>query len=324
MKTYDEMARYVLEVRDEHERKRKKRITFIKRSVPAAIAVMGAFIIGFGIWKGYKRPEQLPSPDNIINNTSVTTTLPHASETALITTTNKTVITSETSETSVSASTQTTKISQTTAEASVTTAVSAEESSEASAVTALSTTKAAATSSAAAKTTSSTSQPVPHAIITTTIAYSGLSGDPSTGTGTGAGGALPSSGAEGSGGSQTVGGGGAAPPSTEGNGGGGIYDPWYGLPIYQQFTNAYVSGYTKTYTSGCVISDRYVGDMIGSVNMESGQPVEGFIKQCTAEAFHINGIDAESAIAVKFYGHNEYYLYHTRDTDIYDIMKQIT
>jgi len=64
--------------------------------------------------------------------------------------------------------------------------------------------------------------------------------------------------------------------------------------------------------------------MIGSVNMESGQPVEGFIKQCTAEAFHINGIDAESAIAVKFYGHNEYYLYHTRDTDIYDIMKQIT
>ena len=254
MKTYDEMARYVLEVRDEHERKRKKRITFIKRSVPAAIAVMGAFIIGFGIWKGYKRPEQLPSPDNIINNTSVTTTLPHASETALITTTtNKTVITSETSETSVSASTQTTKISQTTAEASVTTAVSAEEASEASTVTALSTTKAAATSSAAAKTTSSTSQPVPHAIITTTIAYSGLSGDPSTGTG--AGGALPSGGTEGSGGSQTVGGG-AAPPSTEGNGGGGIYDPWYGLPIYQQFTNAYVSGYTEAYTSGCVISDR--------------------------------------------------------------------
>lgn len=322
MKTYDEMARYVLEVRDEHERKRKKRITFIKRSVPAAIAVMGAFIIGFGIWKGYKRPEQLPSPDNIINNTSVTTTLPHASETALITTTtNKTVISSETSETSVSASTQTTKISQTTAEASVTTAVSAEESSEASTVTALSTTKAATTSSAAAKTTSSTSQPVPHAIITTTIACSELSGDPSTGTG--AGGALPSGGTEGSGGSQTVGGG-AASPSTEGNGGGGIYDPWYGLPIYQQFTNAYVSGYTKTYTSGCVISDRYVGDMIGSVNMESGQPVEGFIKQCTAEAFHINGIDAESAIAVKFYGHNEYYLYHTRDTDIYDIMKQIT
>ena len=322
MKTYDEMARYVLEVRDEHERKRKKRITFIKRSVPAAIAVMGAFIIGFGIWKGYKRPEQLPFPDNIINNTSVTTTLPHASETALITTTtNKTVITSETSETSVSASTQTAKISQTTAEASVTTAVSAEESSEASTVTALSTTKAAATSSAAAKTTSSTSQPVPHAIITTTIAYSELSGDPPTGAG--AGGALPSSGTEGSGGSQTAGGG-AAPPSTEGNGGGGIYDPWYGLPIYQQFTNAYVSGYTKTYTSGCAISDRYVGDMIGSVNMESGQPVEGFIKQCTAEAFHINGIDAESAIAVKFYGHNEYYLYHTRDTDIYDIMKQIT
>ena len=29
MKTYDEMARYVLEVRDEHERKRKKRVSLI-------------------------------------------------------------------------------------------------------------------------------------------------------------------------------------------------------------------------------------------------------------------------------------------------------
>ena len=66
MKTYEEMAKYVLEVRNETEKKRKHRIAVAKRVIPAVACVCGAFIIGFGVWRGYTRPDTPSVPDNII------------------------------------------------------------------------------------------------------------------------------------------------------------------------------------------------------------------------------------------------------------------
>jgi hypothetical protein len=78
MKSYEEMARYVLEVRDEHEKKRRKRKIIIRRYAPVTASLCALLLICLGTWKN------MPSPD-ISHNYIVTTTTESAAVTAVTT-----------------------------------------------------------------------------------------------------------------------------------------------------------------------------------------------------------------------------------------------
>ena len=105
------------------------------------------------------------------------------------------------------------------------------------------------------------------------------------------------------------------------------HDPWYDMPIYRQYYNALLDGYvadlTPIYRSGYPISDELIGESISGARMTSQYRVDGVIKQCQAEAYYINGFSDDDIVAIKFDGHDEYYLYHTDKTDVYSLMKII-
>lgn len=290
MKTYDEMAKYVLEVRDEHERKRKRRIYIAKRAVPAAAGVLGAFIIGFGIMRNYKRPDTFPTPDTVVeieNTTVVSTALPQDTETAATT---AVVTSTDTAKTTVSTSTVTSVSSQS--------AANTQNTTEKTGTTAAQTTSAEAsmtTETTAVSTTITTT--VTQKVTTTTERVSanppgGISDPPNGGTTT----------AE-------------------------SHDPWYDMPIHKQYYNALLDGYvadlTPAYRGGYPISDEWVGERISGAKMKSQKLVDGVVKQCMAEAFRINCISDEKAVAIRFEGHEEFYLYHIDGTDLNGLMKEI-
>ncbi|WP_303838806.1 hypothetical protein [Ruminococcus flavefaciens] len=104
-------------------------------------------------------------------------------------------------------------------------------------------------------------------------------------------------------------------------------DPWYDMPIHKQYYNAFLEGYvanlTPAYRSGYPISSELIGEHISSAGMESQWLVDGAVKSCKAEAYYINGFSDDDIVAIKFDGHDEYYLYHTDKTDVYSLMKII-
>jgi hypothetical protein len=115
-------------------------------------------------------------------------------------------------------------------------------------------------------------------------------------------------------------GGGSAPSA-------GSSDPWYDLPVHKRYYNAFLDGYvaelTPAYRGGYPISSDWIGDHISSAKMKSQYRVEGVVKQCAAEAYYIKGYSDENVVAIKFEGYDEYYLYHTDNTDLNSLMKQI-
>ena len=313
MKTYEEMAKYVLEVRDEHDKKRKHRIAAAKRVIPAAAGVCCAFIIGFGIFKGYNRPDTLPVHDNIIESETTSaqvTTLPQTtkkSETILttaVTTTEK-----STSKTTVSESKATTVKTEVTSETS-----SKQTSSAAERTTAVT----SVTASTNAPTTTYTTVTTLETTTTAIGGGGGLSGDSQHDFPGGTGGA-GGSGGDGNGG---YAGGGYAGGGTGGSGS-SEEERWSQLTINHRYYYAFIDGYEDVYVNGYMISSDIVGSWIGDAEMESQTFIDGYIKKCSAEVYLINGYSDKEVVAIKFNGHDEYYLYCKINTDIYDIMKKI-
>lgn len=105
------------------------------------------------------------------------------------------------------------------------------------------------------------------------------------------------------------------------------YDPWYDLPIYKQFYNAFLDGYvadlTPIYRGGYPISGEFIGERISGAKMKSQTVVDGEIPQCQAEAFYIKDFSDEMVIAIKFKYNDVYYLYHTDKTDLNSLTKLI-
>lgn len=295
MKTYDEMAKYVLEVRDEHEKKRKRKIYIAKRAVPAFAGVIGAFIIGFGLWNNYRRPDMLPTPSTVVE-----------SETTAIASTAQT--TPKTMTTAVTASAVTAKT-----DANTTTSTTAAASSTKAYVTTNMVTTAAkpvtapppSTSKPATDTTSSTtvratSTTTVTQTVTTTTTDTEMTGNPPAKS--------------------------TQPPGC-GTTTGSPHNPWYDMPVHRQYYNAFLEGYvaelTPIYRSGYPISSELIGKHISSADMKSQYYVDGEVKRCKAEAYYINGFSDDDIVAIKFDGHDEYYLYHTDKTDLYSLMKII-
>lgn len=312
MKTYEEMAKYVLEVRDEHDRKRKHRIAAAKRVIPAAAGICGALIIGFGVFKGFKRPDTLPVHDNIIESETTSaqvTTIPQTTKKSAELTTVMTATRNSSSETTVSESKVTTVKTEVTSETSSKQTSSAAASSSAERTTAATSVPASATS-VTSKTTTVTTQET-----TTTIATGGggLSGGSSHDIPGGTGGA----GGEGNGGD---GNGGYAGGGSGGGSGGSTGEQ---LPINQQYCFAFIEGDDNVYINLYMISREYVGAWIGRADMIAGQLTDGQEDICTADVYFVNGCSDAEAVAIKFDDHEGYYLYYSPNADVYKITRSI-
>ena len=323
MKTYEEMAKYVLEVRDEHDKKKKHRIAAAKRVIPAAAGAFCTFIIVFGIFKGYNRPDTFPVNDNIIESETTS-----AQVTTLTQTTNKSGTALTTAATSAEKSTSKTAVSETKATTVKTEVTSVTSSDLTSAVTS---SAAEHTTAAASSTASVTAAITSSTVLTTqeviTTSADGGEGDQMTGGGGmtegggGCSGDMPGGGAGGDGNGGYAGGGYAG--GGTGGSGGTEEERWSQLTINHRYYYAFIDGYEDVYVNGYMIPSDIVGSWIGEAEMESQTFIDGYIKKCSADVYFINGYSDDEVVAIKFKSHDEYYLYCKINTDIYDIMKKI-
>lgn len=73
MKNYEEMARCVLEARDEHNRKVKSRQAKIKKYAPVVSSFCFAVLLGFGVWHHLNDIPRIPTQPNTIEDTTENT-----------------------------------------------------------------------------------------------------------------------------------------------------------------------------------------------------------------------------------------------------------
>lgn len=70
MKNYEEMARCVLEARDEHNRKVKSRQVMIKKYAPVVSSFCFAVLLGFGVWHRMSNIPRIPTQIDTIEDTT--------------------------------------------------------------------------------------------------------------------------------------------------------------------------------------------------------------------------------------------------------------
>ena len=328
MKTYEEMAEYVLEVRDEYEKKRKRRIIAAKRIVPAVAGVCCTMAIVFGIWKGHVKPDEfLLTNDITIDATTtaaVTTTL-HTTDNVTAYTTSVTTGGRKNTYTTLPASfvaatsaMPATAESKTTAAhvTSETTAVIIKTTTSEQYISATTTSKVTTVSKTTSVTTVTT-QGTPSGAASGELTAGGTGGYDGEG-GFGGGGVIIGGGSGGEGGSiggSSSGGEGMGGGAIGGGGGWGGAVSWSSLPVNERYDTALLDGYTDVYTNTFRISPDDVGDRIGDAVMEGYDYSAGEYHRCTADVYYIKNIRDSMAVAVRFEG-NEYYLYRNRNTDI--------
>lgn len=311
MKTYEEMAEYVLEVRDEHEKKRKRRIASAKRIVPAVAGVCCTMAIVFGIWKGHVKPDEFLLTNDITiyatTTAAVTTTLHTTDNVTAYTTSVTTGGRKNTDTTSPTSFVAATSAMPATAESKTT---AAHVTSETTAVIIKTTTSEEYISA----TTTSKVTTVSKTTSVTTVTTQGTPSGAASGEHT-AGGAGGSGGEGGSDGGSSSGGEGMGGGAIGGGGGCGGALSWSSLPVNERYDTALLDGYTDVYTNTFRISPDDVGDRIGDAVMEGYDYSAGEYRRCTADVYYIKNIRDSMAVAVRFEG-DEYYLYRNRNTDI--------
>lgn len=80
MKNYKEMARCVLEARDEHDRQVRRRRQVLRRCAPAAAAFCFAVLLGFGVWRQKQTLPRIPPQEP--TETTIETATHETAETA--------------------------------------------------------------------------------------------------------------------------------------------------------------------------------------------------------------------------------------------------
>ncbi len=113
MKNYEEMAKLVLEARDEYVKKKKNRVLFLKR---ASVVTFGAAaVLGIGIFTHAMKPPKKPTPSQsgIIVETETTSAETTAAQTSPSTTAPKTTATNQMTTTFVSTTVTTSSTQQT-------------------------------------------------------------------------------------------------------------------------------------------------------------------------------------------------------------------
>ena len=304
MKTYEEMAEYVLEVRDEYEKKRKRRIIAAKRIVPAVAGLCCTIAIVLDVWKGSLKPDDFPSNGdmtiNVTTTASITTTLRTTEKNNTSYTTSVTTAERKNTDTTLSAS-------YTNVTSAITSTATVHGTSETTAATVKTTTSEEYTSV-------TTVSSVPAASTTTsvtTVMPQETTSDQTGGVIIGGG----SGGDGGSGGGGSSGGEGIGGGAIGGEGGWSGAVSWSSLPINERYDTALLDGYTDVYTNTFRISPDDVGDRIGDAIMEGYDFSAGEYHRCTADVYYIKNIRDTMALAIRFEG-DEYYLYRNRNTDI--------
>ncbi|WP_024860449.1 hypothetical protein [Ruminococcus flavefaciens] len=319
MKTYEETAQYILEVRNEHEKKIKRRKALAMRIIPAAAGICSAVVICFAALKNNRKPIDLITDESVITggSVSVVTTVPHGTEEAVTTqistaqtitqttaeTTAKTTAETTVSAASVTAAKATVQVEQSYAK---TTNVLTAAATSAVHTTAASTTCVTATMTAETVTADVTTQVTTEEPINTGGWHWNGNGDGDWNYG----------GFGGFGGGGNAGGG-------EGGGEDSGEEQWLQLPINEKYCYAYIYGYDSVYVNLYMISPEYAGERIDSADMLSGQMIGGQQMQCSADVYSVNGIADASAVAVKFEGNEGYYLYYKPNADLYKITQTV-
>ncbi|WP_295093875.1 hypothetical protein [Ruminococcus sp.] len=330
MKTYEETAQYILEVRNEHNKKIKRRKAMAMRIIPAIAGICSAVVICLAAVKNYRKPIDLITDENVITggSISIVTTVPHGTEEAVTTliSTEKTFVQTTTkttvSATSVTATKAAEPVEQNYAQ---TTYILTAAATSAVHTTVASTSYVTAATTAETVTTSVTTQE-----ITTEPVIAGGWNWHGTGNGD-----WDQGGFGGFGGGESNEGGDWNHGGFGGFGGGGSYDDgetgseyiseeqWQQLPINERYFYAYIYENNRVYTSLYMISSEYVGDPIYSADLISSQVIAGEQMQCVADVYSVNGITDESAVAIKFMENDEYYLYYEPNADLYKIIQTV-
>lgn len=328
MKSYEEMARYVLEVRDEHEKKKRRIAGVLRICVPAVTGLCAAVIIGLAVWKNMPPPDKIPSAEHII------TTETSSSEAA-----SSPVSTAKPVHTSATTVTAVTKITSS-AELTVTSTAVTEYQPGTSRVSAsaIATAQTKSTAEAStAKTTGivlTTTLPDEQETVTVTGGNMGIPymrtttypdgdmGIPSTRTTTVQDVAVTEqqevTTACVTTGTQTV-----TTDKSWQHGGGTM--PWSMMTIERQYDTAAVEGYGGSYQAAYAVNPKYgyIAGAIGTASMSGYDSAFDEVHTCKAIAYHVNGLDDKDAVAIQFSGNNNYYLYCRSYMDKNELMNKI-
>lgn len=285
MKSYEEMARYVLEVRDEHERKREKRKRMIRRYAPVAASLCAVLLISLGAWKN------MPSPNHSHDDFTTPVTTSENTVTAPVSSSGVKQTTTSVTLTPSASSTATT----------ATTAFFSEHVLTKTNQSAHTTTTAVRTFTTAAKTqivtvtvTTHTEETFQNEQTSSTLSVTAATTVTSTNMPT-APLTIPQE--------TTV------TETTTIKAGSGTNPQEY-QSIEQMYNMAYLSTIGGKYTCvGVKVNYKEVEGFIEEADMSGINSAEELHYTCKAAAYCIDGADSEKVIAIKFDGYDEYYLY---------------
>ena len=294
MDRFEKRAEYIMQHGDKILEKKKHRNMIIRRVSFSCASAFAAVIVGFFAWKSPLPKIDLPS-ETIISETSIVT----PTNVVEVTTTAALPQTSEQANTTFTTTFANSKTKTTETVTNVTTVSNRTEQTTSNNASTTATTKHINPATTVVDTTKTTTHKITETTVTSTVTVTLTSTDPRA--------------------AATNPNGGDKPPNA--------YDPWYDLPIYKQFYNAFLDGYvadlTPIYRGGYPISGEFIGERISGAKMKSQAVVDGEIPQCQAEAFYIKDFSDEMVIAIKFKYNDVYYLYHTDKTDLNSLTKLI-
>ncbi|MCR5601237.1 MAG: hypothetical protein K6G33_10920 [Ruminococcus sp.] len=281
MKNYEEMAKYVLEVRDEHERKKQKRKIIVRRCAPLAVSLCVFLIASLGVWRNMPAPNKFNT--NIIQTTETVTASPvstekHTSVSTSVTRTTTAKISSVSRNATTASTAKTTSVTAA-ASGNVLTATRnltqthTNTTSEKTQIHVTHTTseQGLAPCESTAKTVSSVTVTN---TITTTVCVS-----------------------------QTT--------TLISNISGAVTRPWSEFSIDYRYNIAYVNGLNGRYlSSGIPIREFELGSFIAEAEMSGYDSDYCELRECTAKAYRINDTSENKAIAIKFDDDDNFYLYY--------------
>lgn len=293
MMSYKEMAENVLEARDRHEEKKRRRKTVMLRCIPAAALICLAVIMSEAI---VRRPmTEIPQPHDIITETE-RAAIPAGETDTSAAETNSERITEPELSTETAPETSYTGTKTETAEKSAPPVTSAQESRERVTAAAADNSEAAGTE-AVSQTEAMTGVPSPEEVTSMPVQTSAEAASTKSET-EAADHAVTSSSAAAATHSAGQAGGAAAPAVVL----------WEDKPPYEQYTYGRLGDILyKSWMYS--IPEDMTGELLGSMEMEGYDSEKNVINNCTAYAYTVNGYTPGEAAAVRFTEGGELYFY---------------
>jgi len=280
MKSYEEMARYVLEVRDKHEKKQQKRKLFVRRYAPLAASFCAFILVGLGVWKNLPSPDKIP-PDSVITTTeTVTTASASGISTTLVSSTLVRTGSVQTSSVSSTSATNNVTSRSSTLTSALSTNIPASTHQSANARTTNTVKTQIHTTYTTSDQLTSPIETTTHSVTASSIVHTTISVTQTTVTTT-----------------------------LRSNSGAGTR-PWSEYSINYRYNIAHVSGLNDRYlSSGVPVREFEIEGFIAEAEMSGYDSANNEYHTCIAEAYHIKDMDEKKGIAIKFHDDNEYHLY---------------